>query len=146
MTCVPIWDTACAQGKVVVCQLNPDGGCNGLIFSPGTCLCKEPVAPTPTSASAPPFEAVLPPNPVSKFNDVGSLVSAILPYIYGFAGLALFIMLIWGGITLMTAAGDPAKSKSGYGKISAGLIGFLIVFVSYFVTQIVEVVLGIKIF
>lgn len=89
--------------------------------------------------------AVLPPNPVPKFNNLGSLVSAILPYIYAFAGLALFIMLIWGGITLMTAGGDPAKSKAGYGKISAGLIGFLIIFVSYFVTQIVEVVLGIKI-
>lgn len=89
--------------------------------------------------------AVLPDNPVTKFNDVNGLVSGILPFIYGFAGLALFIMLIMGGITLMTAAGDPAKSKDGYGKITAGLIGFLIVFVSYFVAQIVEVVLGIKI-
>ena len=77
--------------------------------------------------------------------DLGTIVSSILPYIYVFAGLALFVMLIWGGITLMTAAGDPAKSKDGYGKLSAGLIGFLIIFVSYFVVQVVEVVLGIKI-
>jgi len=77
--------------------------------------------------------------------DLGTIISSLLPYIYAFAGLALFVMLIWGGITLMTAAGDPAKSKDGYGKISAGLIGFLIIFVSYFVTQILEVVLGIKI-
>jgi hypothetical protein len=89
--------------------------------------------------------AVLPKNPVTKFDGMGSLISGILPYVIGFAGLCLFIMLILGGITLMTAAGDPAKSKDGYGKISAGLIGFLIIFVSYFVTQIVEVVLGIKI-
>ena len=54
-------------------------------------------------------------------------------------------MLIMGGITLMTAAGDPAKSKAGYGKISAGLIGFLIIFVSYFVAQLIEVILGVKI-
>jgi len=89
--------------------------------------------------------AKLPLSPVTKFNDLGSLISGILPYIYGFAGLALFVMLIWGGITLMTAAGDPGKSKDGYGKITAGLIGFLIIFVSYFVAQIIEVVLGIKI-
>lgn len=82
-----------------------------------------------------------------KFADknLGEIVSQLLPYIYGIAGLALFVMLILGGITLMTAAGDPAKSKDGYGKISAGLIGFLIIFVSYFVAQIVEVILGIKI-
>ncbi|MFA5025162.1 MAG: hypothetical protein WC503_01455 [Candidatus Shapirobacteria bacterium] len=89
--------------------------------------------------------AVLPQNPIPQFNNPGSLISALLPYIYGFAGLALFVMLIWGGIILMTAAGDPAKSKEGYGKITAGLIGFMIIFVSYFVAQIVEVALGVKI-
>jgi hypothetical protein len=77
--------------------------------------------------------------------DILSGPTGLLAYIFAFAGLALFVMLIMGGITLMTAAGDPAKSKDGYGKISAGLIGFLIIFVSYFVTQIIEVVLGIKI-
>lgn len=76
---------------------------------------------------------------------LGEIISQILPYIYAFAGLALFLMLIWGGITLMTAVGDPAKSKAGYGRITAGLIGFLIIFVSYFVVQIVEVVLGVDI-
>lgn len=89
--------------------------------------------------------AVLPQSPVTKFNDIGGLISNLLPYVYGFAGLCLFIMLIWGGIILMTAAGDSAKSKEGYGKITTGLIGFLIIFASYFVLQIVEVVLGIKI-
>ena len=77
--------------------------------------------------------------------NLGEIVSNVLKYVYPFAGLCLFVMLIWGGITLMTAAGDPAKSKSGYGKISAGLIGFLIIFISYFVTQLIEVILGIKI-
>ena len=77
--------------------------------------------------------------------NLGEVINQLMPYIFGFAGLALFIMLIWGGITLMTAAGDPAKSKDGYGKLSAGLIGFLIIFVSYFVAQLVEVILGIKI-
>lgn len=77
--------------------------------------------------------------------NLAEVINQLMPYIFGFAGLALFVVLIWGGITLMTAAGDPAKSKSGYGKISAGLIGFLIIFVSYFVAQIIEVLLGIKI-
>ena len=77
---------------------------------------------------------------------VGSVISAVLPYVYVFSGLILLIMLIMGGITLMTAAGDPAKTKDGYGKITAGLIGFGIIFMAYFVTQLVEVVLDVKIF
>jgi uncharacterized membrane protein len=95
------------------------------------------------------FDAKIPSygNTGFKFADknVGEIISQLLPYILGIAGLALFVMLILGGITLMTAAGDPAKSKDGYGKISASLIGFLIIFVTYFVAQIVEVALGIKI-
>jgi len=75
---------------------------------------------------------------------VGGVVSSLLQYIYVIAGLILLIMLIMGGITLMTAAGDQNKTKQGYGMISSGLIGFLIIFISYFVAQIVQVALGVK--
>lgn len=81
-----------------------------------------------------------------KSGSLGEVISQALPYVYVIAGLGLLFMLISGGIELMTAAGNPGKSKSGYGKITAGLIGFVIIFVSYFVLQIVETVLGITIF
>jgi hypothetical protein len=87
----------------------------------------------------------LPPDPTG-FTDIGSIIHKALPYVYVIAGLALLFMLISGGITLMTAAGDPGKSKEGYGKITAGLIGFVIIFVAYFVMQIVSTVLGVTIF
>ena len=77
---------------------------------------------------------------------IGQIITKFLPYVYVIAGLALLFMLVSGGITLMTAAGNPGKTKEGYGKLQAGLIGFGIIFVAYFVTQIVEVVLGVKIF
>jgi hypothetical protein len=80
-----------------------------------------------------------------RFRNVGLLVSQLLPYVYALAGLCLLVVMVMGGLTLMTAAGDQAKTKEGYGKITAGLIGFLIIFVSYFVMQIVEVVLGVSI-
>lgn len=79
-------------------------------------------------------------------SSVGDIISALLPYVYVIAGLSLLYMLVSGGITLMTAAGNPGKTKEGYGKLQAGMIGFVIIFIAYFVTQIVEVVLGVKIF
>lgn len=75
----------------------------------------------------------------------GTIVSQLLTYIYPLAGIILLVMLISGGITLMTAAGNPTKSKSGYGRITSALIGFAIIFVSYFVLQLVEVLLGVQI-
>ncbi|MCL4384132.1 hypothetical protein M1116_01645 [Patescibacteria group bacterium] len=80
-----------------------------------------------------------------KNQKVGDIFTKLLPYIFVVAGLLMLLMLIIGGITLMTAGGDPAKTKDGYGKITAGVIGFLIIFVSFFVVQLLEVILGIKI-
>lgn len=93
------------------------------------------------------------PSPVSLPTDptifsgktLGDVVSAMLPYIYVFSGFGLLLMLILGGIELMTAAGDPKKVESGYGRIKTGVIGFFIVFLSYMVVKVVEVVLGIKV-
>ena len=76
---------------------------------------------------------------------LGEIISKLLPYIYVFAGIALLVMLVSGGLALMTAAGDEGKVKAGYGKISGALIGFLIIFVSYLIAQLIEVVLGVKI-
>ena len=72
------------------------------------------------------------------------IIGELLPYIYVVAGLILLLMLISGGIELMTSAGNPDKTKAGYGKISAALIGFLIIFVSYMVAKIVEEILGVS--
>lgn len=80
----------------------------------------------------------------SKYGNLGSMIGKLLPYVMVVAGLILLFMLITGGIALMTSAGDPNKTKEGSGKITAGLIGFLIIILAYFITQLVEVVLGVK--
>jgi len=75
------------------------------------------------------------------YKNTNDVIGSLLPYIYVVAGLILLLMLISGGITLMTSGGSPEKSKAGYGRITGG---FLIIFISYFVAKIVEVVLGVK--
>lgn len=77
---------------------------------------------------------------------IGEIIGKLLPYIYVIAGLILLLLLVSGGIGLMTSAGNPDKSKAAFGKISSGLIGFLIIFVSYFAVKIVESILGVSIF
>lgn len=93
----------------------------------------------------------LPADPLAdRFSSIGDIISGddgksgVLSYVLVFAGLILLLMLISGGIGLMTSAGSPDKSKAAYGRISGALIGFLIIFISWFVAKIVEVVLGVK--
>lgn len=77
--------------------------------------------------------------------NVGTILSGLLPYIYVVAGLVLLILLIAGGFQLMTSAGNPDSIKAGSGRIKAALIGFLIIFLSYFIMTAVEVILKVDI-
>lgn len=70
------------------------------------------------------------------FETIGSLVSQAVPYIFAFAGIGLLLMIISAGFALMTSAGDSKKLESGKQKLTYALIGFLIIFVSYWTVQL----------
>ncbi len=76
---------------------------------------------------------------------LGNIISAILPYVYVIAGLLMFINLVIGGLNLITSGGNAEGVKTGVNKIVSALIGFLIIFASYFIIQIVEVLFHISI-
>lgn len=91
------------------------------------------------------------PRPPSQINladpnlKLGTVISAFLPYIFVFPGLILFLFLIIGGFQLLLSAGNPESVKSGQGKITGALIGFIIIFVAYWLTEILQIVFGIDI-
>ncbi|NMC36589.1 hypothetical protein GYA49_06105 [Candidatus Beckwithbacteria bacterium] len=80
----------------------------------------------------------------SGSNKVGMIISLLLPYVMAFAGLILFGMLIFGGFTLLVSVGNPDKVKQGQGMIVSALIGFAIIFIAYWVMQILQIMFGLK--
>jgi hypothetical protein len=90
------------------------------------------------------FNAIKVPGFNSQLTDIGSMVSALLPWIFGLAGIILLVMLIAGGFQLMMSAGDPKAAMSAKGKLTGALIGFLIIFCAYWITQIMENILGLS--
>jgi len=90
--------------------------------------------------------------PIGIFGDwqsltIGTIVSEVLPYIFVLAGLALLLMLIFGGFQLMTSAGDPKGMEAGKNRVMYAIIGFLIIFASFWLVQILQVIFGLpKIF
>ena len=83
-----------------------------------------------------------------QFASPGALISVILPNVYIAAGIALFFLILFGGISVITGAGqnDPKKAAQGKKAITSALIGFLIIFASYWIIQIIEVITGLSIF
>lgn len=84
----------------------------------------------------------------SAYQSLGGFISAVLPNVYVIAGIILFILLLGGGIMIIASAGkgESDSTKKGSQAITAALIGFLIIFASYWIIQIVEVITGIDIF
>lgn len=72
----------------------------------------------------------------------GNIITAILPYIFTAAGIGLLIFLIFGGISMMLSRGDPKALEAAKAKITGALTGFIILFVSYWIVQIIGQVLG----
>lgn len=78
-----------------------------------------------------------------NLNTLGGTISAIIPYLFGIAGFLLLLYLIFGGFSYMMSAGDPKAAESAKQKITNAVIGFVIIFVAYWLVQILGVVLGI---
>lgn len=95
------------------------------------------VSPTPVLAEAP-IEIH---NPL-KFNTIQEIICALTGLLktIGF-GIGL-IMVIWGGIQLMTAAGSEEKVTKGKKTIMWAVIGYAIVFLLDFIVGFVVELLG----
>lgn len=92
------------------------------------------------------------PNPLfcipNAYSSIGTFISAVLPNIYVIAGLLLFILLIIGGLMVIISAGKGEEEgvQKGSKTITSALIGFLIIFASYWIIQIIETITGLQIF
>lgn len=75
----------------------------------------------------------------------GVVLSALLPYLYVFGGMILFSMLIWGGFEMLAGAQDTKAQEAGKNRITAAAIGFILLFVSYWLAQLLQFLLGINI-
>ena len=84
-------------------------------------------------------------HPVSSYADRPiALISDILPNVYVFASLILLAYLVFGGVMMITSAGADQTQK-GQQIISNAIIGFLIVFASFWIIQIVQILTGVSI-
>lgn len=81
----------------------------------------------------------------SKFNTLGEIIGTFLPYLLTLAGLILFGMLVMGGFTLLAGAADKEAQEKGKKQITSAVIGFLVIFLAYWIAQILQVIFKINI-
>jgi hypothetical protein len=70
------------------------------------------------------------------------IINRILPVFYGIVGIALFALLLYGGFTWLTSAGDPDKVRKATDTMFNAVIGVAIVMFAYLATRIIGGLFG----
>ena len=84
-------------------------------------------------------------SPAGSFKTLGSVVNVIVSNSFVLAGLISFVLLIFGGFSVIVAGGDSKRLEQGKGAIVGAIIGLVVVMGSFWIVQIVELVTGVKI-
>jgi hypothetical protein len=74
--------------------------------------------------------------------DFGKMFSSILNVVMLMAAVLVFAYLIFGGIQWITSGGDKTKAEEARNKITAAIIGLIIVAASYAIINLVVNFLG----
>lgn len=80
-----------------------------------------------------------------EYSSSSDLINNILPNIYVAAGLVIFFMIVFGGFTIISNAGNKDKIADGTKTITSAIMGLLVLFASYWIIQLIQVVTGVSI-
>jgi hypothetical protein len=75
----------------------------------------------------------------------GGVISRVLEFAFPLAGMILFVMIVVGGLQILTGAAGQKSLEEGRKKVTTAIVGFLLLFASYWVAQILERIFSIKI-
>lgn len=82
----------------------------------------------------------------AAFTSPGGIISRILLFAFPLAGLILFVMLVWAGFQILAGSAQGSKAiEAGRQRATTAILGFVLLFVGYWVMQIIEVIFGITI-
>ncbi|MGA2910471.1 MAG: hypothetical protein ABSE04_01540 [Candidatus Microgenomates bacterium] len=85
-------------------------------------------------------------NSLQSLNGVSGVVSLFLNIAFVLAGLILLFFFILGGIGMIGSAGqnDPQKAEQSKKTLTSAVIGFVIVFASYWIVKLILQLLNIN--
>lgn len=75
--------------------------------------------------------------PPGFFGDFTLLFNRLLQFVLALAALLVFFYLIWGGIEWITSGGDKGKTEKARDKITAAVIGLIVLAASWAILMLI---------
>jgi len=80
--------------------------------------------------------------PPAQITLVNDLLNNFLTSIIGFAGIVLFVLIIFGGFKYITSGGNPEAAASGRRIITYAIAGLIVIAASYLILVIIKEITG----
>lgn len=90
------------------------------------------MADNPTSGT----QAVTIPNPI-KCADATCLISQVIRYILGIIAILATLMFVWGGVMMLTSAGNADRVKRAKETLGWAAIGIIVILLSWAIIRFV---------
>lgn len=81
-----------------------------------------------------------------QFSDMGRVLGFVISVAFIIAILIALFFLIWGGIKWISSGGDKAGVEGARNQIIAAVIGLIIVFLAFFILNLVLGLFGLNLF
>jgi len=81
----------------------------------------------------------------TELSTPAGVINELLKILFPAAVLILFAMLSWGGFEMLTGAASEKNLTAGKSRITSAIVGFILLFCSFWIVRIVEAIFRIKI-
>jgi hypothetical protein len=81
----------------------------------------------------------------AKFQTPGDILTEIFKYLFPLAGIILFFFLIAGGFLYLISAGNEEQTKKASTMLTNAIVGFVILFVSFWLMKLLQFVFGFEV-
>lgn len=79
-----------------------------------------------------------------EIKTVGDIISILITFLIPMGGILFLLVIIWGGIDIIMSQGSPEKWKTARLKITYGLVGIVLLVVSFLLIKLIEVIFGLN--
>ncbi len=76
---------------------------------------------------------------------LGEVITELIPWLFSLAGITALIFLMVGGFRYLSSQGDQKATAQARQTITFAILGLVVVFISYWVVEILQTILGITI-
>ena len=87
------------------------------------------------------IEGPMPTGP-GGINTIGDLVNRVVQFLIPLASIILLLVFISGGYDFMMSQGNPEKVKSAQAKLTTGVIGLVLLLLSFIIVRVISQIFG----